>query len=171
MKRKILTLLLAITLCLPLFPAIAAAEPHEFLLTITARDGTLTELPSGAQTLGAALLAAELISGDVTDYGLYVKFVNGREADYDLDGSYWSFYVNGGYAQSGIDATDIRAGDKYELIKSDEDFAELTISAAVYPSAPVINPQTSGNSLAPLALLMLLTSVIGAFALSKAKAR
>ena len=66
-------------------------------------------------TVGAALLEHKLIAGDQGDYGLYVKKVNGITADYDVDKSYWAFYVNGAYAQSGIDSTKIEKDAKYSL--------------------------------------------------------
>ena len=46
-------------------------------------------------TVGAALLEHDLIAGEESQYGLYVKTVNGMTADYDVDGSYWAFYING----------------------------------------------------------------------------
>ena len=49
------------------------------------------------KTLGDALLEHELITGDESQYGLYIKSVNGIRADYDLDKSYWGFYKNGEY--------------------------------------------------------------------------
>jgi len=42
-----------------------------------------------------------------------VKSVNGITADYDVDQTYWAFYVNDAYATSGVDVTPIEAGAKY----------------------------------------------------------
>ena len=64
-------------------------------------------------TVGEALLELELIAGDESDYGLYVKTVNGVTADYDKDKSYWAFYIDGEYAQTGVDSTEIKAGATY----------------------------------------------------------
>ena len=69
-----------------------------------------------AETVGAALLENNLIAGDEGEYGLYVKVVNGITADYDVDQSYWAFYLNGEYATSGIDTTAITDGAHYELV-------------------------------------------------------
>ena len=33
--------------------------------------------------------------------------------DYDVDGTYWAFYVNGEYATSGVDTTTIKDGESY----------------------------------------------------------
>ena len=67
-------------------------------------------------TVGEALLEHKLISGDESQYGLYIKTVNGILADYDVDQSYWSFYVNGEYALSGVDTTEIDETAKYQLV-------------------------------------------------------
>ena len=66
-------------------------------------------------TVGAALLEHELIAGEDGAYGLYVKTVNGILADYDIDQSYWSFYINGEYAMSGVDSTPVVNGGTYKL--------------------------------------------------------
>ena len=66
-------------------------------------------------TVGAALLEHELIAGEDSAYGLYLKKVNGITADYDVDQSYWAFYVNGEYAMSGVDTTKITEGAVYKL--------------------------------------------------------
>ena len=66
-------------------------------------------------TVGEALLEHELIEGENGAYGLYVKKVNGITADYDVDQSYWAFYINGEYAMTGVDTTKIVEGDTYRL--------------------------------------------------------
>ncbi len=68
-----------------------------------------------AETVGAALLENELIAGDEGEYGLYVKEVNGITADYDVDQSYWAFYIDGEYATAGVDSTEIAEGSTYKL--------------------------------------------------------
>ena len=67
------------------------------------------------ETVGDALLEHNLIAGDQGEYGLYVKKVNGIVADYDTDQTYWAFYVNGEYAMTGVDATEIEEGATYKL--------------------------------------------------------
>ncbi|MBQ7660763.1 MAG: DUF4430 domain-containing protein, partial [Clostridia bacterium] len=64
-------------------------------------------------TVGEALVDAGLIAGDMGPYGLYVKSVNGVRADYDKDGCYWAFYIDGEMAMQGVDATEIAAGVAY----------------------------------------------------------
>ena len=66
-------------------------------------------------TVGDALLEHGLIDGEESQYGLYVKVVNGITADYDVDMSYWAFYINDEYAMTGVDSTEITEGAVYRL--------------------------------------------------------
>lgn len=68
-----------------------------------------------AETVGAALLEHDLIAGDDSQYGLYVKVVNGITADYDVDRSYWAFYIDGEMAMTGVDLTLINEASIYRL--------------------------------------------------------
>lgn len=94
-------------------------EKDVFDVSITIADGTETVVrvfpEKGTKTVGEALLKAELIAGDDSEYGLYVKTVNGVTADFDKDGSYWAFYINGEYAQTGVDQTEIEKGSEYSF--------------------------------------------------------
>ena len=86
-----------------------------FTFTVVDGDGVETafEVHTDKTVVGEALLDCALIAGDESDYGLYVKQVNGITADYDADGAYWAFYVDGEYAQSGVDTTNIEEGKIY----------------------------------------------------------
>lgn len=88
-----------------------------FALNVVDKDGNVSAfaINTDKETVGDALLELELISGEEGAYGLYVKTVNGITADYDTDGSYWAFYINGEYATSGVDTTTITDGATYEL--------------------------------------------------------
>ena len=76
---------------------------------------TKFEINTDKKTVGDALIELDLIEGEDGDYGLYVKTVNGITVDYDKDGKYWAFYVNGEYAMSGVDSTVIEAGATYSF--------------------------------------------------------
>ena len=65
--------------------------------------------------VGEALYEHNLIEGDEGAYGLYVKKVNGITADYDIDQSYWAFYINGEIAMTGVDTTDIDENATYRI--------------------------------------------------------
>lgn len=86
-----------------------------FTFKVVHADGTekTFEIKSDAETVGAALVAEGLISGEDGDYGLYVKVVDGETADYDVDQSYWSFYIGDEYAMTGVDKTPITDGATY----------------------------------------------------------
>ena len=64
-------------------------------------------------TVGAALEEWSIIAGEDSDFGLYVKTINNITADYDTDGSYWAFYIDGEYAQTGVDSTEINEDAVY----------------------------------------------------------
>lgn len=90
---------------------------REFALTVTDQDGRETQfqIHTDKETVGEALQELDLIDGEEGEYGLFVKTVNGITADYDADGVYWAFYINGEYATSGVDVTEITEGDSYAL--------------------------------------------------------
>ncbi len=88
-----------------------------FSLQVTDADGNESafEIHTNQKTVGAALLEVELIAGEDSAYGLYVKTVNGVTVDYNADGKYWAFYINGEYAMTGVDSTDITDGAVYSF--------------------------------------------------------
>ena len=71
---------------------------------------------SDAKYLGDALLEHELIEGDQSEFGIYIKKVNGIVADYDVDKTYWGFYKNGQMVMSGVSTTEFADGEHYELV-------------------------------------------------------
>ncbi len=80
---------------------------------------TTFEIHTDKTTVGDALLELGLIAGDESQYGLYVKTVNGVTLDYNKDGKYWAFYENGEYAMAGVDTTTI-APDTTYMFKADK---------------------------------------------------
>ena len=48
---------------------------------------------------------------------MYVKSVNGMSADYEADGYYWSLYVDGEYATTGVDTTPVTDGGSYAFVR------------------------------------------------------
>lgn len=88
-----------------------------FNLNVVDKDNNSTAfvINTDKETVGDALQELDLISGEESTYGLYVKTVNGITADYDVDGTYWAFYINGEYATSGVDTTNITEGATYEF--------------------------------------------------------
>ena len=97
--------------------AVLGEGSTSFAFTVVDKDGNETqfEIHTDKEIVGDALTELELISGDESEYGLYVKTVNGITADYDKDGVYWAFYINGEYASTGVDATPIKEGEQYSF--------------------------------------------------------
>lgn len=91
-----------------------------FLFTVTDGEGNETafEIHTNKTVVGEALQELGLIEGEEGQYGLYVKKVNGITADYDTTGTYWAFYVNGKMAPTGVDMTEIVAGESYGFVVS-----------------------------------------------------
>lgn len=79
------------------------------------KNTTVFTVNTDKKTVGEALLDTGLIAGEDSDYGLYVKTVNGVTADYDVDQTYWAFYVDGEYASTGVDQTEVVAGSTYSF--------------------------------------------------------
>lgn len=73
------------------------------------------QIKTDKATVGEALIDLGLIEGEDGDFGLYVKKVDGVTADYDVDGTYWAFYVDGAYASKGVELTEIKEGATYSF--------------------------------------------------------
>ncbi|MCQ2549229.1 MAG: DUF4430 domain-containing protein [Lachnospiraceae bacterium] len=88
-----------------------------FILEVVDGDGNTTNftINTTKATVGEALLDEGLIEGEEGEYGLYVKTVNGVTADYDVDQTYWAFYIDGEYASTGVDQTDVVDGSTYSF--------------------------------------------------------
>ena len=89
----------------------------EFTFEVVLEDGTTSyyTVHTDETTVGAALLGVDLIAGEDSEYGLYVKTVDGVTADYNTDGTYWAFYIDGEYASTGVDSTDVTPGSTYSF--------------------------------------------------------
>lgn len=80
---------------------VVSAEDKEITLTIN----------TDKETVGAALAELDLIQG--AD-GMYTV-VNGMTADWNVDQTYWAFYIDGEYAMTGLDDTAITVDATYKL--------------------------------------------------------
>ena len=80
---------------------------------------TLT-IASDKDILGEILLDHEVIEGEMGAYGMYIKSVNGVQADYDVDQAYWAVYQDGEYLMTGVDSTEVSDGAHYELVYTKE---------------------------------------------------
>lgn len=86
-----------------------------FVTEVVDADGNTVKftVQTNEKTVGEALQKLGVIDGEEDDYGLYIKTVNGTTADYNKDGVYWAFYVDGEYAMTGADMTDVVDGTVY----------------------------------------------------------
>ena len=98
---------------------IREGEPTKtFTVEVVDKDGAMitVTVKTDLETVGEVLQEAGMLQGEQGDYGLYIKTVNGTYADYDTDGTYWAFYVNGEYAAAGVDMTESVDGDVYRFV-------------------------------------------------------
>ena len=88
-----------------------------FAFTVKFKDGTTKSytVKTDKETVGEALVDAKLISGSDSQYGLMVDTVCGEKLEYNTDKMYWAFFVNGQYANSGVDTTKITANETYSF--------------------------------------------------------
>ena len=89
----------------------------KFTFQVVDIDGNRTDfvISTDEKTVGEALLNLSLIEGEQQAVGFYVKTVNGITADYDVDRTYWAFYIDGAYAMTGVDTTDVVDGATYQF--------------------------------------------------------
>lgn len=88
-----------------------------FYFEVQAEDYSVTfTVNTDKEILGDALLEYELVAGEDSTYGLYVKTVNGILADYDVNATYWSFTKDGEMMMTGVDGETIESGAHYEMV-------------------------------------------------------
>lgn len=75
------------------------------------------EVKTDAEFLRQAMEEAKdfTFDGEVGDYGYTLYTINGETHNWNEDGSYWAIYVNGEYAQYGIDSQPVKDGDVYRF--------------------------------------------------------
>ena len=88
-----------------------------FAITVVQEDGQSEtfELTTTHAYLGDALLEAGLVEGEQTPMGLMITHVNGVRADFELDGAWWQFVINGEPALTGVSQTRIDPEAVYEF--------------------------------------------------------
>ena len=99
-------------------PSVRGEGDTEFIFKVVTRSGeekTFT-VRTDKTIVGEALQEVGLIEGDEGQFGLYVKVVDGERVEYETDGKYWAFYVDGAYAPKGVDLTEIEAGKVYSFV-------------------------------------------------------
>ena len=81
------------------------------------KKSTVYELKTDALYLQGAMDEAKGLTyeGDEGQFGLMVHTVNGVKADYNVDQSYWAFYVNGEYCNYGIAEQPVNDQDAFKI--------------------------------------------------------
>ncbi len=104
----------------PQAPTVLGEGSKVFPCTVVDPEGveTVYEIHTDCEMVGEALQALGILEGEEGPYGLFIKAVNGVALDYNTDGMYWSFYINGEYALTGVDQTPITEGESY-MIKAE----------------------------------------------------
>lgn len=93
------------------------AGAHTALITVTIDGKSIViTVKSDKDNLAEMLVETGLAEGDNSEYGLYIKRVNGVLADYSVDQSYWSLLQNGTPTAVGASSITISDGDAYELM-------------------------------------------------------
>ena len=105
----------------PATDAESAAEQEKAVnvtVIVKDKDGKATEfkIETKKTNLADALLEKALVTGDETEYGLYIKTVNGIRADYTEDKAYWAILdKDGNMLQTGASSTPVAEGDTFVL--------------------------------------------------------
>lgn len=87
-----------------------------FYFTVNVEEHHVTFTVSTNETnLRRALQALSLIAGDESEYGLYVKTVNGITADYDTDGAWWALYEGDEMSMVGVDGVTVSPDGRYSF--------------------------------------------------------
>ena len=86
-------------------------------LQVEAEDRNVTFIiRTDEEILENALVAHDLISGDIGPYGMYITHVNGIVADYDTNKSFWSLEKDGVQMTTGVSETGVSDGDNFKLV-------------------------------------------------------
>lgn len=130
-NRKIVIAAVALVLAAVVFAGIyfvlspkAAAGGKNITIEVVddKAKSTMYEVSTDAEYLGDAIRETEglTVEGTEGDYGLMVTTVNGVVADYNTNGAYWAFYVDGEYATYGMDEQPILDGQAYQIVYTAE---------------------------------------------------
>ncbi|MGM9613931.1 MAG: DUF4430 domain-containing protein [Oscillospiraceae bacterium] len=121
-KTTLIIVAVAIVLVIALLVVWATFRPgalegvKEITVNVTHTDeSTYTNtFETTAKYLAEALEPYDLLDGDETEYGLFVKTVDGEYAN-DAEGAYWMYDANGTMAEYGVDTQPIEDGDVYDF--------------------------------------------------------
>lgn len=122
-KRNVLAVI-ALAVVIALFAGVYFATRPEaeqgsksITVTVVHADGSSKdfEYRTDAEKLGAFLEEKGLIDSEGADEGMF-HTVDGEKADWNVNQSYWAFYLGEEYAITGIYDTNITDGAVYRLV-------------------------------------------------------
>ncbi len=95
-----------------------AAGTKNITVTVVHKDESekIFTYATQEEFLGAVLLGEGLVEGENGDFGLMINVVDGEEANWDTDQSYWALYIGEEYATTGADSTPVNDGDAFKLV-------------------------------------------------------
>ena len=123
-----------------------------FFFSVTFSNGEKSSyiVHTDALTVGDALEGLNLIAGEKNEYGYYVKTVGKETLDYNRDGMFWAFYVNGEEALTSVDATEIVDGTSYSFVAVNTTPSSLssnpTTTSPSTPRSSTTNPSNPAPS-------------------------
>lgn len=123
-KKLVITIAVIVVLVAALLAVYVATRPaataggKTVTVTVVHADGTSKDFTyqTDAEYLGELLVAEGLVEGEDSEYGLYITKVDGEDAIYEEDGSYWALYEGDTYANQSADQTPLTDGGTYSLV-------------------------------------------------------
>ena len=96
-------------------PAVSKGDKH-IVVEVVHADGASKEYEydTDEEYLRNVLEPAGLIAGEDSEYGMFVKTVDGYTAD-DAKQEWWCFTQDGGQVNTGVDTTPVADGDHFEI--------------------------------------------------------
>ena len=95
-----------------------AAGQKAITVTVVHADGSSKDFTykTDEEYLGPLLLAEGLAAGETNQYGLMIDTVDGEQASWEKDQSYWAILIGQEYATVGADGVVLTDGGVYSLV-------------------------------------------------------
>ena len=118
----IVVVLAAMGVIYALFASRATAGSKNVTLAVVNDQGARTEysFKTDAEYLLDVMKELEkdglTFEGEESSYGLMMDTLNGLRADYEANGAYWYFYVNGEACMNGVSTEPVKDGSAFEIV-------------------------------------------------------
>lgn len=126
-KKQVIIALVALVVAAAVFVGVYFAfrpqgTPGDKNITVVVvhKDGSENTFNynTSEEFLEPVLVANNLVQGEESQYGLYIKYADGERADYTLDGAWWGIYVGDEQSMVGANELAIEDGGVYKLVYS-----------------------------------------------------